>query len=163
MTVAVRRLGMELDILSDYVGRISFEKINRNASGGGSGGGSSKKQRDIRISFSFGGLDITIYIDNRFPFACPYNICVNNMCYENLLKNNVACFKDIISEYGYPSCFCCVSVTCSDKWGPNIHLKDIVDEIKDVIDKKQHVMYVYFCRQIACERLTYDVPLELYL
>ena len=127
MSVAVRRLGLEISMLSDHVGEVTYEKINTNVNG---------RRDDIRV---------------------------NDKLYESFLKNNIIAFKTIAKEYAYPPCFCCVSITCPNKWGPSIHLKDLVSEITEVIKQKQHIMHIYFCRQVACECLTYDIPLECYL
>ena len=156
MSVAVRRLGLEISMLSDYVGQVTYEKINTNVNG---------RQDDIRICFSIdsSGISVVMCIDHRFPFSSPYLITINDRMYESFLKNNIPAFKKIAKEYAYPPCFCCVSVTCPDKWGPSIHLKDLVSEITEVIKQKQHIMHIYFCRQVACECLTYDIPLERYL
>ena len=155
MSVAVRRLGLEISMLSDHVGEVTYEKINTNVNG---------RRDDIRICFSIElGINVVMCIDHRYPFSSPYLITVNDKLYESFLKNNIIAFKTIAKEYAYPPCFCCVSITCPNKWGPSIHLKDLVSEITEVIKQKQHIMHIYFCRQVACECLTYDIPLEGYL
>ena len=155
MSVAVRRLGLEISMLSDHVGEVTYEKINTNVNG---------RRDDIRICFSIElGINGVMCIDHRYPFSSPYLITVNDKLYESFLKNNIIAFKTIAKEYAYPPCFCCVSITCPNKWGPSIHLKDLVSEITEVIKQKQHIMHIYFCRQVACECLTYDIPLEGYL
>lgn len=148
-----KRIGHEIMELVNYCGPVTVETDNDDQS--------SDLRYSIKISID--DLYINFILDKRYPFSPPRSVLVNNKDYTRIVARSIARFSQIGIEQGLPKCFCCESLTCADRWGPSVGLVKLYCEIKDVIKKKKHIMHVWFCRQIASEYLTYDVPLEIYL
>ena len=147
-----RRLGHEAIELIHYCGPISLETQNI---------GSDELVYVVKINTD--DIDVSFTLDRNFPFSVPRHISVNNKDYLRVLGQSITKFSQLGIEQGFPRCFCCESLTCSDRWNASVGLVKLYTEIKDVISKKQRIMHIWFCRQIASEKLTYDVPLENYL
>tara|TARA_A100001015_G_scaffold201903_1_gene225442 strand:+ start:118 stop:582 length:465 start_codon:yes stop_codon:yes gene_type:complete len=108
-------------------------------------------------------LDLKIELDKNFPFTPPRSITINNKNYVDILLISPSKLRNIGLEYGYPKCFCCVSLMCNDRWNPSSRIPDLYEEIKQVITLKRKTLLIYYSRIIACNRLTHDIPLESYL
>ena len=147
-----KRVGHEVIELIHYCGPISLETQNIE---------SNKLVYVVKLNID--DIDIVFMLDQRYPFSPPSRILVNNKDYLRVLGQSITKFSQLGIEQGFPKCFCCESLTCSDRWNPSVGLVKLYTEIKDVISKKQRIMHIWFCRQIASGKLTYDVPLENYL
>jgi len=153
MNMTSKRIGYEVMELVNYCGPVGIETEQDTNS------------TDMRyvIKLSLNDLAIRIVFNNRYPFSPPYNINVNNKDYIKIVRQSITKFSQIGIEQNFPKCFCCESFTCADRWGPSVGLVKLCGEIKDVVLKKQLIMHIWFCRRIASEKLTYDIPLENYL
>ena len=151
--MASKRIGYEIMELVNYCGPVTVETDNDDHS--------SSLRYTIRMSLE--DLNIRFILDNRYPFSPPRSVFVNDKDYIRIVGQSIARFSQIGVEQHLPKCFCCESLICADRWGPSVGLVKLYGEIKDVIRKKKQIMHTWFCRQIASEKLTYDIPLENYL
>ena len=103
------------------------------------------------------------YIDNKYPFKCPFKIIVNNKDYYMHALYLIPKFKKLLKKLDNKECLCCSSITCQDKWSPAKRLWQLVDEGDEMIAIKQKIFYLYYTRLIAENFLTHDIPLERYL
>jgi hypothetical protein len=87
-------------------------------------------------------------IDNRnyefiltthFPFKPP-KLILNYKPYSEYLRFMSHSFRDLFYKYNGHRCFCCETKTCSDNWGPNYLLVDIMNEVNQ---------YHKECKEIA--------------
>ncbi|MHA2082125.1 MAG: hypothetical protein ACXABD_00085 [Candidatus Thorarchaeota archaeon] len=152
LAMVSRRVGHEAIELIHYCGPISLETQNI---------GSDELVYLVKLKID--DMDVAFMLDRNFPFSPPRRILVNNKDYIRVLGQSITRFSQLGIELGFPRCFCCESLTCSDRWNASVGLVKLYNEIKDVISKKQLIMQIWFCRQIASDKLTYDVPLENYL
>ena len=154
MSLNNKRIGFELMELVNYCGPISIETHYDEQH-------SSKSRCIIKIMLF--DLEVRIELDNNYPFSPPIATCVNNKDYIKIVCKSMPKFRVIGLENGYPKCFCCDSLLCADKWASSVHLTKLYHEIKDVIRKKLNIIHIYYCRKLATDKLTHDIPLEAYL
>ena len=101
-------------------------------------------------------------INNSFPFRPPEHVTINKKSYYNVIKI-INPYKKILKEIDGRECLCCSTVLCDNNWFPTRRLWEIVDEGDSIINMKKKLFYLYYCRRISEEKLTYDIPLENYL
>ena len=152
MTMTSKRVGHEVIELVNYHGPVSLETRHIET-----------EELVYIIRIIDNSIDVSFMLDRRFPFSPPRVVLVNKKDYIDILKTSIVSFSQIGIEKGFPRCFCCESLTCVDRWNPSISLVKLYTEIKDVISKKQQIMHIWFSRKLAAEKLTYDIPIEIYL
>lgn len=148
-----KRIGHEVMELVSYCGPVNVSSRHNDATG----------VTTCLIRIMLFDLEVVFEVGSRYPFTSPVNTLINGKDYYRLVGRSMDRFRRIGQEIGYPRCFCCDSLLCDGRWSPAVHLTRLYQEMKDVVTKKQHIMHVYFCRRIAAEKLTHDIPLELYL
>ena len=148
-----KRIGYEIMELVNYCGPVTVETDNDDHS--------SSSRYTIRMSLK--DLNIRFILDNRYPFSPPRSVFVNDKDYIRVVGQSITRFSQIGVEQHFPICFCCESLICPDRWVPTTGMVKLCGEIKSVIEKKKLIMHIWFCRQVASEKLTYDIPLEHYL
>ena len=153
MSLNNKRIGYELMDLVNYCGPINIETQH----------GKHMSDSKCIITLVLLNLKVDFILDNRYPFAPPAKVFVNSKDYIRIVNESIPKLYRIGLEIGCPQCFCCSSLLCADRWSTQVQLTRLYSEIEDVILKKQKIMHIYFCRQIACEKLTHDIPIEYYL
>jgi len=153
MSLNHKRIGHELMDLVNYCGPINVETQY----------GEHTSESKCVIKLTLLNLNVKFVLDNSYPFAPPKHVFVNDKDYIRIIAQSISKLSKIGIEKGYAKCFCCDSLLCRDKWSAQIQLTRLYSEIEQVITAKQKIMHVYFSRQIACEKLTHDIPIEHYL
>lgn len=108
-------------------------------------------------------IELKIILDNRYPFSPPQHIFINGKDYSKMITGFYYPLRDIYIEYQYQVYSCITSIINRDNWYPGRQLVDICDEVTTIIKNKKHVLNIYYCRKLATQWLTHDIPLEHYL
>lgn len=148
----VRRIGPEIIELSRVAGevRLAFEDEHT--------------LRLVMLSVpGMEGVLVEMLVEHNYPFRSPV-VHVGSRDYKSMLRTQVPRWAPIASALSRDGgCPCCRSLTCDGNWSPSCTLVDLVKEIRDVVETRRRVVWIYYCRVISSERLTHDVPLESYL
>lgn len=91
-------------------------------------------------------------IPPNYPFLPP-KLEINYRPYSYYLRFQSEKFRGSINKYKGRTCFCCDSLLCSNNWGPQIKLSNVMDEV----DK-----YYKECKEIA-DRVIINVIKRKYL
>ena len=106
---------------------------------------------------------VTFTISRHYPFVAP-TVTVNSKPYASMLCHKVGKLRSIEKELSRSSeCVCCKSMTCDNNWYPALSISSLLCEVIENLQIRQRILHIYYCRVIASEYLTHDVPLELYL
>ncbi len=91
-------------------------------------------------------------IPPNYPFTPP-KLEINYRPYSYYLRFQSEKFREIFNKYKKRTCFCCESLLCSDNWGPQIKLSNVMDEVDN---------YYKECKEIA-DRVIINVIKRKYL
>ena len=106
---------------------------------------------------------VTMTISRHYPFVAP-TVTVNSKPYASMLCHKVSKLRSIEKELSRSSeCVCCKSMTCDNNWYPALTISSLLCEVVENLQVRQRILHIYYCRVIASEHLTHDVPLEKYL
>jgi ubiquitin-protein ligase len=110
----------------------------------------------IITTFTYKNKKIDIYIPNEYPFKCPY-IYVNDKL---LTYGSYKYPKRILNKYiELYNCPCCKNLLRKDTWSPVIHIKMILDEYLNFIDKliTIHKIYLLTKSSLFCYDIIYEI------
>jgi hypothetical protein len=155
MSLCQPRIGREIFLLTEKYGEV-ISKVDP---------GHFEGDATCIIMIIINDLDVElkIILDNRYPFVPPRDIFVNGNDYRKIINDTNHPLRDIYTEYQYPENSNIASIIFHNNWYTGKQLTDIYDEVLNVIKKKQHVLNIYYCRKLASQWLTHDIPLEHYL
>lgn len=93
---------------------------------------------------------------DMYPFKPP-NIIINHNNYVSLLHFNIKHLKLLKLNESY--CFCCESITCTDKWYPTFNIYKLLMEINKNIKYKMDYTYNICVNVIKRKYLNPDIPI----
>ena len=100
--------------------------------------------------------------NNGYPFTAP-QIYYNGESYLELLKINDKEEKNVLRKYRNKDCLCCDSYYCNDNWSPSLTLKNIIDEIKEIVEFKKTIIHILLAEKIKKKYLIDDIDINSYL
>ena len=100
--------------------------------------------------------------NNGYPFTAP-QIYYNGESYLELLKINDKEEKNVLRKYRNTECLCCDSYYCNDNWSPSLTLKNIIDEIKEIVEFKKTIIHILLAEKIKKKYLIDDIDINSYL
>ena len=120
-----KRLSREFDALMQQNICNKYDvKIQRNAE--------TSYRNMIEYTISFKNLNDNKYykfiISDNYPFKPP-KIHINNkpLTFYHKITNEI--FRNSLKKYTGIQCFCCETILCSNNWGPQFTINDIIKDI----------------------------------
>ena len=151
--ILVRRVGPEIVELGRLAGSVTVTCVSDDV---------------VRLSMkNLEGLDgssVEFFIGGTYPFRPPV-VAVNSRSYIQMLCCSTPRLASIIESLGGggDKCLCCKSVLCENNWYPGLTLCQLLTEVRGTLETHRKSLHIYYCRIIANEHLTHDLPLESYL
>ena len=97
----------------------------------------------VEYTISFKNLNNNKYykfiISNNYPFNPP-KIKVNDkpLAFYHRITNEV--FRNSLKKYTGIQCFCCETILCSNNWGPQFTINDIIKDINHFTEANRQVV-----------------------
>jgi len=124
-------------------------------------------ERDERVvtflaMFNEDVVKIILYFPNSYPFKPP-RVMISN--YLNQSQYNYLDLLNLNGEwlhhFGFNECMCCNSILC--KWRVSSTIKDIIDEVINILSIKKRIIEIMCCRQIVKQKIGHYIPIEEFL
>ena len=95
-------------------------------------------------------------LSSHFPFKPP-KLILNYKPYSEYFRFNSDAFKHIFYKYKGGRCFCCDTKTCSNNWGPQYTLADIIDEVNQFHRECKEIIHIICIKIIKRKYLIDDI------
>jgi len=115
---------------------------------------------ECKILLKIKNHQITIILNENYPFRSP-KIYINNKPYIEFLASKFDMIE-VKNISKYKRCLCCSSIACHNNWKCTSTIRDIIKEIRYMINLRNRITERQCCRIIQDE-FNITIPIYEYL
>jgi len=97
-------------------------------------------------------------INSYYPFKPP-KLILNGKPYSEYFRFTSDNFRHLFNKYKGDKCFCCQTILCSDNWGPQLTLTNIMNEVNEFHNDCKDISNIIISNVIKRKYLVDDINL----